>query len=196
MLPDLSEIRQRRKQLNLTQQQLAELSGVSQSLIAKIEGETAIPSYENAKKLMDCLERISETHGVIAEHLMKPRAITISGAENIQKAIRLMEKNGFSQLPVLENGAVIGTVSEKGLLAKIEQGLSREQMAQKPVREAMEEALPQIQPNTPFKVVASVLEHAPAVLVAEKGKIKGIISKSDLLKSVLDRKITRHQRLI
>lgn len=195
MLADLSEIRQRRKQLNLTQQQLAELSGVSQSLIAKIEGESAIPSYENAKKLFDCLERISEKHGVIAVHLMRAKVVTVLASESIQKAVRLMEKSGISQLPVLEGGKVVGTVSEKGLLARIG-GLGSQKMAETLIRDAMEEALPQIQPNTPFKVLASILEHSPAALVVEKGKIKGIISKSDLLKSVLDRKITRHQRLI
>jgi predicted transcriptional regulator len=69
-------------------------------------------------------------------------------------------------------------------------------MAETAVREVMEEALPQIQPNSPFKMLAGILEHSPAVLVTEKGRIKGIVSKSDLLKSVLDRKITKHSRLV
>lgn len=181
--------------MNLTQQQLAELSGVSQSLIAKIENETTVPGYENAKKLFDCLERISEKHGVIAEHVMQAKIVTVLASESIQKAVRLMEKNGISQLPVLEEGKVVGTVSEKGLLTKIGD-LNGQKMAETLVRDAMEEALPQIQPNTPFKVLASILEHSPAALVTEKGKIKGIVSKSDLLKSVLDRKITKHHRLV
>lgn len=196
MLPELSEIRERRKQLNLTQLQLAELSKVSQSLIAKIENQTAVPSYANAKKLFDTLEKTSVLHEVKAQDVMQTRVFALDAQDSLQKAIKTMEKNGISQLPVLENGQVIGTVSEKGLLKRIENGYSKEQLAQTPIREVLERGLAQIPPETPFKAVAGLLETSPAVLVTENGKTRGIISKSDLLKSVLDKKITKHNRLI
>lgn len=196
MLPGLNEIKYRRKQLNLTQLQLAELSGVSQSLIAKIESNQTIPGYENAKRLFDCLEKTSETHKVTAKDFLQSKVFTIQAGDTVQKAVRIMEKNGFSQIPVLEKEQVIGTVSEKGILQKIESGWSAKKMAETRASEIMEGALPQIPLDTPFKLVAGMLEHSQAVIMTQKGRIKGIISKSDLLKSVLDKKITKHNRLI
>ena len=46
---ELNEISRLRKQLGLTQAELAKLSGVSQSLIAKLEAGKIEPSYSKAK---------------------------------------------------------------------------------------------------------------------------------------------------
>jgi predicted transcriptional regulator len=51
--------------------------------------------------------------------------------------------------------------------------------------EAMEEALPTIQPSTPESVVMQLLNFNAAILVVEKGKITGIITKSNLLEQML-----------
>ena len=51
--------------------------------------------------------------------------------------------------------------------------------------EAMEEALPTIQPSTPESVVRQLLNFNAAVLVVEKGRIAGIITKSNLLEQML-----------
>ncbi|MBU0636539.1 CBS domain-containing protein [Candidatus Micrarchaeota archaeon] len=196
MLPNLQEIKDRRKQLNLTQLQLAELSSVSQSLIAKIESKQTIPGYENAKKLFDCLEKTSETHRISAQNIMQSKVIAVKETDSLQKAIRTMEKHGFSQVPVLQKEHVVGMISEKGALQKVEAGWSAQKISETTVQSIMEDALPEIPGDTPFKAVANLLEHSPAVLITQKGKIKGIITKSDLLKSVLDKKITKHTRLI
>lgn len=196
MLPELSEIKFRRKQLNLTQIQLAELSGVSQSLIAKIESGGVVPSFENAKKLFDCLERVSQTHQITVGQLMRTPVLTVLTTDSVQKAVRIMQKNGFSQLAVLQKDRIIGTVSEKGILARLGKNLENKSLADSRVSDFLEESLPQIQSDTPVRIVSSLLEHAPAVLVVLDGKIRGIVSKSDLLKSAIDKKITKHHRLV
>jgi predicted transcriptional regulator len=48
----------------------------------------------------------------------------------------------------------------------------------------MEDAFPTVKPETPVSVVSALLEHNTAVLVSEKGKVKGIITKADILKMV------------
>ncbi|MFH0954528.1 MAG: CBS domain-containing protein [Candidatus Micrarchaeota archaeon] len=195
MLPELSELKFKRKQLNLTQVQLSELSKVSQSLIAKIESGKTIPSYENAKKLFDALEKTGQIHRVLAEHLMKKPVLFVHATDTVQKAIRLMQKNGISQLPVLENRVVIGTVSENGLLEK-SQSKSRENLHSAQVKTVLEPALPQVPPETPIQSLGTILEHAPAALVTQNGSLIGIVSQSDYLKTVASKKITKHQRLI
>ena len=53
MLPELSEIKAKRKHLGLSQSGLSVKTGVSQSLIAKLEAGKISPSYLSAKKIFD-----------------------------------------------------------------------------------------------------------------------------------------------
>lgn len=195
MLPELSELKFKRKQLNLTQIQLFELSGVSQSLIAKIESGKTIPSYDNAKKLFDSLEKISEAHGLTAQAIMKKPVVFVHLIDSVQKTIRLMQKHGFSQLPVLDGDKISGAVSEKGILEHLQKNPGQV-ASETPIKLVLENAFPQVPEDTPLRTLASVLEYAPAVLVVKNGKTEGIISKSDFLKTVADKKITKHHRLI
>ena len=52
ILPEIKIIKRKRKEFGLTQKQLSKESGVSQSLIAKIEAEKAQASYEKMKKIL------------------------------------------------------------------------------------------------------------------------------------------------
>lgn len=57
-LPYISQIAGTRKRLGVRQEELARESKVSQSLISKIESRQVVPTYDNAKMIMDALERI------------------------------------------------------------------------------------------------------------------------------------------
>lgn len=182
-LPDLKEIKLRRKVLGLTQTQLAKTSGISQSLIAKIESEKIIPSYEKGKVLLDLLEELNEKEEVMARDLMSKNIIFVKEDECIKKAIELMNKHGYSQLPVLKDKQSRGLVSEKSLLEQM--NLQKINPNKDKVKEIMEESLPVVGEVTPRKLLLRLLEHNPAVLVAKKGKIHGIVAKSDLLNALL-----------
>jgi predicted transcriptional regulator len=105
----------------------------------------------------------------------------------LQKAVKLMQSKAISQLPVLDKGKPVGRLSEKSILSRV----SRPQKADLKglrVEDLMDEAMPVIQENTPFHLLSELLEHNQAVLIARKGKVKGIVSKSDLLKAMLRKK--------
>ncbi len=183
MLPSLSEIKALRKRQNLTQSQLASLSNVSQSLIAKLEADKIVPTYDKAKRLFDTLERIHEESSLAAKDIMTTKVLYATEQESIKSAVKKLEKNALSQLPVLHNGQNVGLVTERGLLAKI--GRGGVDVDKCIVEDAMDDACPTIQENTPLKVVSQLLDYNNAVLVKKKGKIRGIITKSDLLKTML-----------
>lgn len=185
MLPGLSEIKLRRKQLGLTQSDLALEAAVSQSLITKIESGKLVPSYDKAKKLFDILESMHSETKAKARDLMTKRVIATNPKASVKHAAYMMKKHSISQLPIIENGVSIGTISEKGLVEKLQSKHDAKDLAKLSVREVMEETLPTIQEKTPFNVVSAMLEHYPALLVSRKGKIAGIIAKSDLLSTVL-----------
>ena len=52
MIPDIKEIKHNRMLLGLTQKDLASKTGISQSIIAKIESNKVSPSYEIIKRFM------------------------------------------------------------------------------------------------------------------------------------------------
>jgi predicted transcriptional regulator len=184
MLPDLSEIKARRKQHNLTQSELASLSGVSQSLIAKLEAGKIVPSYDKAKRLFDTLERMHEESGLCAKDVMTRRVWCAGENDTIKRAVSILEKKALSQLPVLRRGESVGMITERGVLARLG-GEGSIDIGRDKVSAVMEEAAPSIHENTPLAIVTRLLDFSPAVLVKKKGKITGIITKSDLLKTML-----------
>lgn len=48
----------------------------------------------------------------------------------------------------------------------------------------MDDPLPQVSPGTDINTLSSLLEHNKAVLIIEKGRVEGIVTKADLLKVV------------
>jgi predicted transcriptional regulator len=186
MLPDVSEVKKRRKALNLTQGALAKLAGASQSFVAKMERGRADPAYSLAKRVFDALEAMESRAEKRAKDLMNPRVVSVSRRDKINKAVRLIRSKGISQLPVFDDkGHCIGSVSEGSVLEKVEglaKGKGVEALEKKEVDVVIGEPFPLIDENTPQSLVASLLTHHLAVLVQRRGRIVGIITKSDLLK--------------
>jgi len=181
MLPELSEIKARRKQLGMTQGELAELAKVSQSLIAKIENNAIMPTYDRVKRIFDVLSAAQRRKTVLAKDVMKKKVLFVSAKIPVKKAVALMRKNAVSQIPVIEREKVIGTLSEKEILHQMEEAQDWQEFGKRYVQDVMQEAMPLVQENLPHQVISSLLDYHPAVLVGSRGKIKGIITKSDLL---------------
>ncbi len=183
MLPDIGEIKTYRKKLGLTQSGLSELSGVSQSLIAKMESGKITPSYDKAKSLFEALENIGQKKQARALGLMSKKLRCVKETDSAKKAISLMDHQGFSQVPVMKGEKCVGTLSESRALSVLSE--AGKKFAKLKVADIMEEPLPIVNEQTLFPVLAGILSHENAVLVSKKGKITGIITKSDLLKNAL-----------
>ena len=188
MLPELNEIKLRRKQFGLTQAELARRAGVSQSLVAKVEAGSLVPGYVNAKHLFDVLDELHEEVRVNATELMTRKVLSIESQASLSRAAKTMKEKGVSQLPVIDNDKVVGTISEKDILERIQRAERAIDLGQLTVAEVMGEPLPMIHEQTSFPLISSLLEHYPAVLIGKKGRAIGVISKSDLLKVILYKK--------
>ena len=186
MLPDVNEVKKRRKALNLTQAALAKISGSSQSFVAKLEAGKSDPAYSLAKRVFDSLEAMETRTEKKAKDLMNPRVCSVSRRDKISKAVGLIRRKGISQLPVFDDkGHCIGSVSEGSVLEKVEglaKGKGVEDLGKRDVDVVIGDPFPLIDENTPQSIVASLLTHHLAVLVQRRGRIAGIITKSDLLK--------------
>ena len=175
MTYELEEIKKIRKKLGMTQTELANRAGVSQSLIAKIESGRIDPTYTKTKKIFAALSELEKKEEIKAEQIMTGRIISIGPNEPIKEAISKMKKFQISQLPVIEGNKLIGLVSESTILDALLNPKSTR------VRDIMQESPPIVSKTTSIQVVSNLLKHYPMVLVSEEGKLIGLITKSDLL---------------
>ncbi len=178
-MEDLREIKLRRKQLGLTQAELARLAGVSQSLIAKIESNLIDPSYGNAKKIFLALSSKESAQDLSAKDIMIQKIISLDRKSGLKSAISKMKKYEISQLPVMEGSKVVGYVSEKTILDAI----LGEKDYQK-VEEIMESPPPIVPEETTKKAIVNLLKYFPLILISDRGRLKGIITRADLLRSM------------
>ena len=183
ILPDLIELRRMRKIVGLTQAELAQRVGVSQSMIAKIENGTLNPSYEIVRRVYQVLYSIKNQNQTKAYEIMSP-VIFVETEDTIKHVFELMKENGISQVPVFsKSGKNMGSVTEQTLLDVLLKGQTLKEIEDDPVETIMDDVFPVLTKEIPLSLVTGLLQVSAAVLVTEKGKITGIITKADLLKT-------------
>ncbi len=181
MIP-LSEVGKLRRKYNLTQKELANLSNVSQSLIAKIEAGTIDPTYSNGQRIIQTLQELKEKNEPKAADIMNKNIVFASTSDSLKKIIQIMKTKGISQIPVLSDKNVIGTITEGTLLNEIIE--NPQKLSSKKVLDIMEESPAIVSETTSVRIVSQLLRSNHVVLVATKGEVKGIISKADLLQTI------------
>ncbi len=180
-LPSLTEIKKYRKKLGITQTELAEKAGISQSLIARVEAGTVDPRYSKIESIFRALNELKREE-IKVEEIMSREVVTVNISDPISKAIELMEEHNVSQLPVFMRNGMVGSISDEIVLKQMSRGVDIKDMPSRKVKDFMEESFPFINPTSPLSMVSRLLEHNNAVLVVEKGKVRGIVTNADLLK--------------
>ncbi|MHB8633936.1 MAG: CBS domain-containing protein [Thermoplasmatota archaeon] len=183
MLPLQEVVRQVRRQrilLGLTQAELARAAGTSQSLVAKLERGRLNPSYEVVRRLLEEIDSRAQAEEPTAGDLMHKDPVWVEPTERLGRALEKMKRHGFSQLPVVEQGQAVGSVSERAILERIEGGEEIETLKHQPVRLAMGPAFPTVDASTRKRVVMEILRDQDAVLVVRGGRLAGVVTKSDL----------------
>ena len=185
MLPSVNEITIRRKKLGLTQKRLADMAGVSQSLIAKIESGRIDPAYTRMKAILTALEQQETRTDLRAKEILQSKVISVQKDVPVSDAVRLMMKHGYSQLPVCDGEHAVGSISEKTISSKVLEGKDLKELSTIPIKDVMDEAFPQVGEDAPLSLISRLLQVYPAVLVSKKGSAIGILTKADLLKILL-----------
>lgn len=179
MSPELGEIKVMRKKFGLTQNELAKRANVSQSLITKIESNRIDPTYSKAQKIFNVLNSLHERHELKALEIMEKKIIYIKPDASIKEAIKKMRQNNISQMPVVEGNNAVGIVSEAILLDTLMSGKHYST-----VKDVMKDSPPIVNQSTNAKAIYSLLHFFPIVLVTCKGKICGVITKTDIIEKL------------
>ncbi|RZK66819.1 MAG: pyridoxal-phosphate dependent enzyme, partial [Pedobacter sp.] len=108
--------------------------------------------------------------------------ITLDCEKTIIEAINIMKTLGISQLPVTQQGMVIGKITESLVLETL---LENPSLKSSPVKEIMTASLPFVDLNTSIDKISSMInKDVSAVLVEdEQGKIE-IITQYDIIEAI------------
>ncbi len=105
--------------------------------------------------------------------------LTLEADGAMSEAIAIMRRAGISQIPVTENGRLVGMVHEEGLLQYLASG---QPSSGSTVRSIMDRSVATVESTTPLHVLESLLENAgSAVIVDDDRHPRQILTKIDLV---------------
>lgn len=106
--------------------------------------------------------------------------ITVNAADTVRKALQLMKEYDISQMPVMNDKDIVGSLSENAVLTYIlENPLSH---AEKPVSEIMDAPFPVVEEDLPVsKLNKFISKKTPAVMAWDKAGNMHILTKYDIL---------------
>lgn len=182
-IPTPGEIRDKRIKLGLTQTDVAMRSNLSQSMVARIEAGTVDPRVSTLKKIVGVLMD-AERSMITAGDLMHCPVMCVNSEKTLSSTIEIMEKYDISQIPVIDNGIPVGCISESAIINAMEEGRIMK-TRDHPVSDFMEEGFPTVPPSTDIETIVHMLHSNHAVLVLDKGKVAGVITKHDLMSMIV-----------
>ena len=172
-LPTPQDLRTRREALDLTQSKLAEMADVSQPLIARIEGGDVDPRLSTLSRIVNALEEAAG--GVVrARDIMHVTVISVAPDDSVHEAVELMRDEGYSQLPVIQDGVPVGSISFSDV------NDAGEAVGDHPVEEVMSGSFPTREASAKIDEIRRLLEFYKAVMITDEGRTVGIITEADV----------------
>lgn len=119
---------------------------------------------------------------IIASRNGKDSLFTVSKKSSVGEAIRLLNREGIDQIPVVDNDQFVGSVSSASLLEKM---IQDPQLQSKQVGDTMEKPMLFVAPDSTLDVLSSLVnKDNKAVLVRDKNEKVHIITQHDILKAI------------
>jgi predicted transcriptional regulator len=100
-------------------------------------------------------------------------------SNTVLKVSEVMVRHAISQMPVLNGSRVVGTITEEGIIRNLSANIAEEK-----VQNIMDPPLPTVSEETSADAIRPLLERHQGVLVTRGKEFVGIITRSDLLKTI------------
>ena len=176
MLPRLETIKEERRKLHITQKKLADMTGVSTSMINQIESKRCNPSYDTAKKIFESLAKLEgQTSIRKAGDICSEKIFRLTPNNTIREAGKKMHEKAIDQIPVFDKDELKGLVT----IDIVNEYTERKDTK---IKNVMSPKPPVIDFEFPANALSQLTRISGCVLVEKNSKIIGIITSSDLLK--------------
>jgi cystathionine beta-synthase len=109
--------------------------------------------------------------------------LTINTNNTVAEAVDLMQKYNIENLPVIQNGELVGAISESGLFNKMMS--NGQDIKNKKIADVQEPAYPVVGFDTPLERLSSLItKENGAVLAKDESGDYHIVTKYDVLQSL------------
>ena len=123
--------------------------------------------------------KFATARDIVASKNGSSQLMTIEQSLNVGEAIRLMNKKGIDQAPVVDGDHFVGSVSDSKILNAL---IESPDLKDKPVSDLMDGSFQFVSPNETIDVMSSMLgKQKKALLVRDEQHQVHIITQSDLL---------------
>ena len=163
------------------------LGGWANDLIYDPNGEeeagedTAPETTEQERELIDSVLEFGET---VVREVMTPRPdmVTVPVTASVDELISITTDEGFSRIPVTDNGDVVGMVIVKDLLPMLSEGRRPSSVAEvmRPV-----EFIPETKLASALLAEMQANHHHQMIVVDEYGEVAGLVTIEDLLEELV-----------
>jgi predicted transcriptional regulator len=175
------QLKKVRTQVGYTQAKLARAAGVSQSIIAKIEAGSVDPTYGTLAAISRALSEGRRGKVRTAGEVMSSPVLGVQEGARVRECAALMKKKGFSQVPVFAGERMVGTITDSHIMDLLAAAPDPHKVLDDRVKEHIQPVFAVVGEETPVDALFSLFKYLPAVLVEAKDKVKGIVTKIDLM---------------
>lgn len=109
--------------------------------------------------------------------------ITIQKSETVRQAFQMMKDHDISQMPVMDNGTIVGSITESAVLSYLMENPASHSESQ--VNAIMGQAFPTVSEDLPFSQLSKyVSRQIPAIMAIDKAGQMHIITQYDIIQAV------------
>jgi len=123
-------------------------------------------------------ERFGDLRDLIARRHWEHAAVTVNATEPVMAAYRRMKLYDVSQVPVMQNGRIVGIVDEEDILLEV---FANPGHFSEPVTAAMETNLVTVPVEAPVQQLMEIFKRGMVAIVMHDGEFQGLVTRIDLL---------------
>ncbi len=121
---------------------------------------------------------------VLGQKKILPPLISVQPQEKLKAAIQLFQQHNISQLPVIENNRVVGSLNEASIMKTLHDGVD---LNNQEIRAVMGKPLPVLDENTDIaEAYRLLLGGSPAIVVLRGETPFGLISRFDFINTLIN----------
>ncbi len=123
-------------------------------------------------------DQLGDLRDLIARRHTERAAITVNATETVMAAYRRMKLYDVSQVPVMQDGRIVGIVDEEDILLEV---IANPEHFNEPVTRAMTSHLVTVPADAPVAQLMEIFKRGLVAIVMHGNEFQGLITRIDLL---------------